>query len=78
MVEKLHVCLLFHRMAEKTKRKKWKDEDMASAMSAVHNKETTIYKAAAKFNVPRKTLDDRIKGLVKHGTKPGPRTATYT
>ena len=47
---------------------------MVSAMTAVRNKEMTIYSAAAKFNVPRKTLDD-IKGLVKHGTKPGPSTA---
>ena len=35
----------------------------------------TIYSAAANFNVHRKTLDDRIKGLVRHGTNPGPSTA---
>ena len=63
------------RMAEKTKRKLWKDEDMVSAMSAVENREMTIYSAAAKFKVPRKTLDDRVKGLVRHGTNPGPCTA---
>ena len=34
----------------------------------------TIYSAAAKFSVPRNTLHDRIKGLVKHGSKPGPST----
>ena len=62
-------------MAEKTKRKKWREEDMVSAMSAVKKKEMTIYSAVMKFNVPRKILDDRIKGLVRHGTKPGPRTA---
>ena len=62
-------------MAEKKKRKQWKDNDMRSAMSAVNNKEMTIYAAAASFNVPRKTLDDRIKGLVCHGTNPGPSTA---
>ena len=30
--------------------------------------------AAKAFNVPRKMLDDRVKGRVKHGTKPGPDT----
>ena len=34
----------------------------------------TIYSAAARFSVPRKTLDDRMKGHVKHGTNPGPCT----
>ena len=48
---------------------------MVSAMSAVEKKERTIYSAAARFSVPRKTLDDRIKGRVKHGTSPGPVTA---
>lgn len=61
-------------MAQKVTRKQWKDEDMVSAMSAVRNKEMTIYKAAAHFKVPRKTLDDRIKGHVQHGAKPGPAT----
>ena len=61
-------------MAEKKKRKKWGDEDMVSAMNAVEKKEITIYSAAARFSVPCKMLDDRIKGHVKHGTNPGPRT----
>ena len=61
-------------MAEKKKRKKWGDEDMVSAMNAVEKKEMTIYSGAARFSVPRKTLDDRMKGHVKHGTNPGPRT----
>ena len=52
-------------MAEKKKRKQWKDKDMRSAMSAVNNREMTIYPAVANFNVPRKTLDDRKKGLVQ-------------
>ena len=34
----------------------------------------TIYSAATRFSVPCKTLDDRIKGRVKHGTSPGPAT----
>ena len=61
-------------MAEKKKCKQWKDKDMRSAMSAVNNKEITIYSATANFNAPRKTLDDRIK-VWCHGTNPGPSTA---
>ena len=30
--------------------------------------------ASKQFSVPRKTLDDWIKGRVKHGCKPGPST----
>ena len=35
----------------------------------------TVSAAAIKFSVPRKTLDDRIKGRIKHGSKPGVSTA---
>ena len=35
----------------------------------------TVSGASKQFSVPRKTLDDRIKGRVKHGCKPGPSTA---
>ena len=61
-------------MAEKQRRNKWADKDMAMVMDAVRNEKMSIYSAAVKFSVPRKTLDDRIKGHVKHGTKPGPST----
>ena len=57
----------------KEKRKQWREEDMASAMEAV-SQGTAVSTAAKAFNVPRKTLDDRVKGRVKHGTKPGPDT----
>ncbi len=56
-------------------RKKWADSDMVSAMSAVKMGQFTISAAASKFSVPRKTLDDRIKGKVAHGSKPGMSTA---
>ena len=62
-------------MVKNRKRKKRNNEDMVSAMNAVEKKEVTIYSAAARFIVPRKTLDDRIKGRVKHGTSTGPVTA---
>ena len=48
----------------------WKNEDMEKAIEAVKSKEKSISAASKKFNVPRKTLDDRIKGRVKHGSKP--------
>ena len=59
----------------KKKRKLWKDEDMLSAMEAVFEDEMTVSRAAAAFSVPRKTLDDRVKGRVEHGTLPGRNTA---
>ena len=46
---------------------------MVSAMQAVEQG-TAVSTAAAAFVVPRKTLDDRVKGRVKHGAKPGPDT----
>ena len=50
----------------------WKNEDMEKAIEAVKSKEKSISAASKKFNVPRKTLDDRIKGRVK---QPGVCTA---
>ncbi len=41
---------------------------MESAMKAVHSGEMNVTAAAKSFNVPRKTLEDRVKGKVKHGT----------
>lgn len=57
------------------RRMKWKDESMKKAIEAVSSKEMTVSAASRVFNVPRKTLDDRIKGSVVHGQKPGPKTA---
>ena len=56
-------------------RKTWVDNDMVSAMDAVKSGHFTITAAATQFSVPRKTLDDRIKGRVTHGSKPGVSTA---
>ena len=49
--------------------------NMVSAMEAVKASQFTIAAAASRFSVPRKTLDDRIKGKVTHGSKPGVSTA---
>ena len=44
---------------------------MEAAMEALKAWRMTVTAAATTFSVPRKTLDDRVKGLVIHGKKPG-------
>ena len=47
-------------------------KDMFGAIyGSCKKKEMSVYSAAAKFNVPRKRLDDRIKGHIRHDTKSG-------
>ena len=43
-------------------------------MQAVQEGET-VSGAVKQFHVPRKTLDDRVKGRMHHGMNPGPCTA---
>jgi hypothetical protein len=50
------------------KRKKWTDEDMLRAIELVHSKKMSARAAAAKCNVPRSTLWDRLSGRVTHGS----------
>ena len=56
------------------KRKLWHDEDMVNAMESVQQGES-VRGASIKFNLPRTTLEDRVKGRRMHGCKPGPQTA---
>lgn len=58
----------------KVKRKKWNDQDMLSAMNEVKEGKGTVSSVARKYQVPRRTLEDRIKGRVEHGKSPGPST----
>ena len=44
-------------------------------MKSVREESMTVSGTSNQFSVPKKTLDDRIKGHVKHGYKPGPSTA---
>ena len=55
------------------KRKEWKDSDMLAAMKKVAEG-ITVSAAARMCAVPRRTLDDRVKGRVVHGSLPGPST----
>ena len=38
----------------------------------------SISATASSFSVPRKTLDDRVKGRVRHGSKPGVSTVLFS
>ena len=52
-------------------RLQWSNENMEAAMEAVQTRRMTVTAASITFSVSRKTLDDRVKGLVIHGKKPG-------
>ena len=58
---------------KKTKRRQWDPSDMEAAMEAVQGGKS-VSAAAEEHSVPRKTLDDRVKGHVVHGSNPGPST----
>ena len=47
-------------------------------MKAVKERNIKCGTAAKKFNVPRKSLVNRIKGYVAHGLRPGPATMLTT
>lgn len=50
---------------------------MASAIEAVKGG-MSVLRASTLYNVPRTTLQDRVKGRVKHGIKPEPSTYLTT
>ena len=45
---------------------------MLAAMEVVEGKKMNIHQAAKHFSVPRKSLENRVKKRVVHGTNPGP------
>ena len=47
---------------------------MVAAMKAVTEKKKVCAKAAEKYDVPRKSLENRVKGHVMHGVLSGPAT----
>lgn len=46
---------------------------MVEAMKAVKEENMTVSKAAREYHVPRKSLENRVKARVEHGTPPGPK-----
>ena len=48
----------------------WNNDNMKAAMEAVTSNNMSVSAAFREFKVPRKTLDDRIRGRVAHGKKP--------
>ena len=55
------------------KRKLWDVTNMTQAIKVVQNKEMNVSQAAREYSAPRKSLENRIKAKVVHGTLPGPR-----
>ena len=52
---------------------------MVMAMNVVKEGGLSVSAAASKFSVPTKTLDDRVKGRLRHGSKPDVSTVlSYT
>ena len=45
---------------------------MTQAIEVVQNKEMNVSQAAKQYKVPRKSLENRVKARVVHGTLPGP------
>ena len=74
MLRKVFFIVIFVRVECLQKRKLWKDDDMVKAMKALKDDGVSLRSAAINFNVPRKTLEDSVKGKTQHGVKPGPRT----
>ena len=72
-MHKLFLCVCSSQNG-RVKRRQWKAQDMERAMEAAKSGKT-VSTAAKLHSVPRKTLDDRVKGRVEHGTNPGPPTA---
>ena len=53
--------------------KSWTDESMTKALEAVTKNKMSVREAAARFNVPKSNLGDRVSGRVQHGTVSGPK-----
>jgi len=55
------------------RRKLWDVTNMTEAMKAMESKKMNVSEASREYSVPRKSLENRIKKRVVHGTLPGPR-----
>ena len=52
--------------------RKWSDEAMQNAVTAVENEGISLRQAAEMYKIPRSTLHDHVTGKVEHGALPGP------
>ena len=52
------------RTYKKKRDHKWTEEDMTKAITLVNSGETSQYKAAQMFSIPRQTLHDRLNKSV--------------
>ena len=52
--------------------KKWSDEQMGKAITAVEHEGISLRQAAEMFEIPRSTLHDHVTGRIEHGALPGP------
>ena len=50
---------------------------MCDAIEAVRSGKFGINQSARMYSVPPTTLKDRISGLVKHGSRPGPHPISH-
>ena len=57
---------------EKVKRHQWNPEGMQAATKGVKQEGRPVSAALKQFCTPRKTLDDFLKGRIRHGTSPSP------
>ena len=53
-------------------RRKWSDEAMQKAITAVEHEGISLRRAAEMYGIPRSTLHDHVTGQVEHGALPGP------
>ena len=52
--------------------RKWSDEAMQKAMTAVEREGASLRQASEMFAIPRSTLHDHVSGRIEHGALPGP------
>ena len=52
--------------------KKWSDEQMEKATTAVEHVGISLCQAVEMFGTPGSTLHDHVTGCIKHGALPGP------
>ena len=52
--------------------RKWSDENMQKAITAVEHEGVSLRRAAEMYGIPRSFLHDHVSGRIEHGALPGP------